>query len=140
MKKTIFVMIGIVVIYSVSFAGTEPGAAVRKAFSQKFPHATSVSWDKENTHEYEAEFKMNGGKYSANYSDAGDWLETESPVTFSKLPQKVQNAFNASHKSAAIKAIAKIETSKGENKYEVEIKNGLKITELFYAEDGTKIK
>lgn len=126
--------------YTTSFAQSKVSNAVSTAFSQKFPNATNVKWDKENTHEYEASFEWNGEKHSANFSDTGEWLETESITTFNQLPDKVQATFNALHKGATIKAVAKIETSKGAIKYEVEIKQGLKTIELFYSADGTETK
>lgn len=122
------------------FAQSKTPTAVTTAFSQKFPNATKVKWDKENAHEYEASFEWKGINYSANFSDSGEWLETESPSSFNQLPEKVQAAFNASHKGATVKAAAKIETSKGATKYEVEIKQGIKTVELFYTADGTEIK
>lgn len=139
MKKIIFVTLALICASLTGFAQKTP-ALVTTAFSQKFPSATDVKWDKENAHEYEASFVWKGEKYSANFSDTGEWMETESPVTFAQLPEKVQSAFNASHKGAVIKAIAKIETSKGATKYEVEIKQGNKIMERFYDSDGNEIK
>lgn len=138
MKKIILLM-NIVLMTSCSFAGIAPDAVI-KAFQQKFPKATNVKWDKENAHEYEASFEWKGEKLSANFSDTGEWLETESPTTFNALPEKVQTAFNTSHKGVTVKAVAKIETSKDATKYEVEFKQGLKTVELFYNSDGTETK
>lgn len=126
--------------YTTSFAQSKTPNAVTTAFSQKFPNATNVKWDKENTHEYEASFEWKGEKYSANFSDTGEWMETESISAFNLLPDKVQTTFNSSHKGATIKAVAKIETSKGVIKYEIEIKQGIKTLELFYLADGIEIK
>lgn len=126
--------------YATSFAQSNAPVAVTTAFNQKFPNATNVKWDKETDHEYEASFDWKGVKHSANFSDTGEWLETESPTTFSQLPEKVQTAFNASHKGATIKVIAKIETSKGTTKYEVEIKQGIKTVEFFYDANGNELK
>ena len=138
MKKIIF-LLSIVFMTSCTYAGNPP-AAVQKAFEQKFPNAANVKWDKENAHEYEASFEWKGDKLSANFSDTGEWLETESPTTFNALPEKVQSVFNASHKGATVKAVAKIETSKGITKFEVEIKQGVKTVEFFYNSDGTEAK
>lgn len=123
-----------------SFAQSKTPMAVTTAFNQKFPNATNVKWDKENDHEYEAGFDWKGVKHSVNFSDTGEWLETESLITFSQLPEKVQTSFNASHKGATIKAVAKIETSKKTTKYEVEIKQGIKGVEFFYDANGSELK
>ncbi len=136
MKKSILTAVSICLLSAFAYAGNAPGA-VQKAFEQKFPNATGATWDKENTHNYEASFTWKGVKYSANFSDTGEWLETESPFSFNELPDKVQAAFNASQKGVTIKAVSKIETSKGVMKYEVEIKHGVKTVELFYTPDGT---
>ena len=50
------------------------------------------------------------------------------------------DTFTVNHKNAKIKATAKIETSKGETKYEVEFMKGKKKVEEMYKEDGTIIK
>ncbi len=139
MTKSILTVMSFLLFSTLSFAGNIP-AKVKKAFDQKFPNATAVKWDKENEHEYEASFKWNGEKHSANFNDSGDWLETESSSTFSQLPEKVKMTFNSTHRGATIKAVAKIETSKGAIKYEIEIKQGGKTIELFYTEDGNETK
>jgi len=140
MKKIIFAAMVLVCTYATSFAQGKIPAAVTTAFNQKFPNATKVKWDKENSHEYEASVDWKGEKLSANFSDTGEWLETESPITFIQLPEKVKTGFNADHKGAIVKAVAKIETSKGTTKFEVEFKQGIKTVELFYTTDGTEIK
>lgn len=140
MKKIIFIAMALVCAYATGFAQGKAPAAVTTAFSQKFPNATNIEWDKESTHEYEAAFEWMGEKHSANFSDTGEWLETETTSSFDKLPAKVQTAFNASQKGTTIKAVSKIETSKGITKYEVEIKKAGKTIELFYSADGSELK
>lgn len=139
MKKLIFTLAGIALLSVLAFAITPP-EAVKKAFAEKFPNATGVKWDKENAHEYEASFSWDGGTYSANFSDRGEWLETEHTIAFNALPGNVQARFNTTHKGAKVKAAAIIETAKGETKYEIEVKKKLKTVEFFYNSEGTEIK
>ncbi len=140
MKKIIFVAMAAICAYVTCFAAEKTPAAATAAFSKKFPEATNVKWGRENEHNYEAEFKLKGITYSANFSDTGEWLETESPTTFNQLPEKVQQAFNQAHKGAKVKAVAQIETSKKGTIYEVEIKKGMKTVEFFYSADGSETK
>ncbi len=140
MKNKICITITILCCYAISFAQNKTPELVTMAFTKKFAAATEVKWDKENAHEYEAEFKWNGASYSANFSDNGEWLETESPFSFDLLPDKVQSAFNTAHKGEKIKEVSKIETLKQGLIYEVEITKGLKTTELFYKADGSETK
>ena len=138
MKKTMFVAMVMLCAYATGFAQSKAPSEVTKAFKEKFPSATGVKWTKENANEYEAAFKLKGASYSAAFNKTGSWLETESPLTFAQLPDKVKSAFESAHKGEPIKAVAKIETSKGLTKYEVEVKKGAKAVEYFYNEDGTK--
>jgi len=140
MKKMMLAILAVTFVNAMSFAQTKVPDAVTAAFKQKFPHASKVQWDKEGSKEYEAGFETNGVSCSANFSNTGSWLETESPSSFSRLPINVKRAFYADHKGEVVKAVAKIETSKGKNKYEVEIKNGFSIKELFYTADGKEVK
>ena len=140
MKKYFFVAMTVLVSYATTFAQSKTNKEVETAFKAKFPNATKVKWDKENEHEYEASFTQHGLQHSANFSDKGVWLETESPTTFDKLPTKVKTAFNSAHIGAKIKAVAIIEASTGETQYEIEAKKGLKTIEYFYNSDGKLLK
>lgn len=137
MKQLIFVALVLICATATSFAQSKIPTAVTSAFNKKFPNAANIKWDKENDHEYEADFTWKEVKHSANFSDAGLWLETETTLAFNQLPEKVQTAFNTAHKGATIKAAAKIETSKGKVTYEVEIKQGIKTAEFLYDANGS---
>ncbi len=121
-------------------AQSKTPTSVTSSFNQKFPHARDVEWEKESKTEWEAEFKLDEKECSANFTAEGEWLETESPMSFNTLPEKVQTAFNAAHPQSKLKEAAKIETSKGITKYEIEYKKGLKTKEVFYTENGNEIK
>ncbi len=140
MKKIIFLALTLLAVGAIAASQSKTPAAVTSAFEIKFPNASDIRWDKENAHEYEAEFTWKGEKYSANFNDKGEWIETESPVAFDLLPKNVRNAFNTSHKGAIVKSASRIETADGKSKYEVEIKQGVKTVEIFFTEDGTEIK
>ncbi len=140
MKKKLLASLVVLSSIATGFSQGKTPVAATTTFSKLFPDATNVKWDKENDHNYEAEFKWKGVSYSANFSDTGEWLETESSFTFNELPEKVQQAYNTAHKGATVKEVAKIETSKQGTIYEVEMKQGMKTVELFYKSDGTETK
>jgi hypothetical protein len=137
--KKLMTAICIIAFATAAFAITVP-EAVKNTFAKKFPAATGVKWDKENAHEYEAGFTLEGKSCSANFSDAGEWLETESSIDFYSLPATIRQSFTTAHKTATVKAAAKIETAKGTVKYEVEYKSGSKTKEVIYNDDGTIAK
>lgn len=97
--------------------------AVTNAFAKKFPTAKSVSWDKEGASEWEAEFKMDGMEYSANFDTKGTWKETEHAVELSKVPQKVKDALMKNFPDYKVKESEVSETADG-MVYEFEIKKG----------------
>ena len=65
--------------------------SVNESFSKKFPSAKSVKWDKENETEWEAEFKMDGTKYSANFDNDGTRKETEHEIKITDIPEHIQS-------------------------------------------------
>ena len=96
---------------------------VKDAFVQKFPEAKSVKWDKESQNEWEAEFKMDGMDYSANFSNDGAWKETEHEVRQADVPQIVMVALKKEFPGYKIRESEISENSEG-MVYEFEIKKG----------------
>ena len=139
MKNIFFVAFFICNIFTTTNAQTKVPKVVTEAFSKKFPTATNVKWEKENTTEFEANFTENKTQKAVNYSDKGVWLETETTIAFEQLPAKVQKTFNTENKDSKVKAVAIIETSKGETYYEIEVKKLLKTVEFFYNAEGKLI-
>lgn len=123
-----------------AFAGLKVPEAVKAAFVKQFPAATNVKWGKENAREWESNFVMEGKTYSANYSSAGVWLETERQSSVKELPENVTKTFYEKHHGIVIREVMIIETSKGEIRYEIEFKQGLKLKEYLYSADGVEIK
>ena len=136
MKKIILLTLLLICASSAMYAQGKVPIAVKTAFDQKFQNATNIKWSKENKHEYEAEFTYQGTNYSANFKDNGDWLETESPITFDALPQGVKDWYKNPRIQATIKNIMKIENCVGFTKYEVELKVGNKTREYLYDTEG----
>ena len=110
--------------------------AAQDAFARKFPNASKVRWGKENATEYEAEFSMNGVDVSANFNKTGEWLETETSMPFTDLPDPVRSAVKAKYPDASISLAEKIEHP-GSVLYEVHLKSHGKKIELEVNPDGS---
>lgn len=112
---------------------------VDKAFTQKFPDAKSVKWDKENETEWEAEFKLNGLEYSANYSTEGVWKETEHEIQKSDIPTNVKQTLDTEFPDYKIKESEISETTEG-SVYEFELEKEKVKMEVAVSPDGKVVK
>ncbi len=112
---------------------------VKDAFSNKFPTAKSVKWSKESNNEWEAEFKMNGTEYSANFTEAGEWKETEHEIAMKDVPQTVQNSLKTSYAGYKVDEPEMSETSEG-MVYEFEMKKDGQKREVALDSQGKVIK
>lgn len=127
MKNLSLILILAIAFFTQSCAQDEAGkdtpAAVKSAFSQKFPKAKKVKWEKENANEWEAEFKMNGKEYSANFASNGDWTETEYEIRKSDIPADIMAILDANFTDYEIEEAEVAETAAGKS-YEFEIEQG----------------
>ena len=108
---------------------------VKESFKQKFPSIKKTKWDKENESEWEAEFNMNGKKYSANFSTNGEWLETEYEIRKSDIPEKVRIIMAHNFSKYKIEEAEIAETPSGKF-YEFEIKQGKEEFEIVFDAQG----
>ncbi|UZR98974.1 PepSY-like domain-containing protein [Chondrinema litorale] len=93
---------------------------VLSAFKSKFPDAKKVEWEMEGENEWEAEFKLNGKKYSSNFSTNGKWMETEYAIKTSEIPENINEILNQNFKDFKIEE-AEISETASEKVYEFEI-------------------
>lgn len=140
MKKVIIVCIAVIITAGSAYCQIKVTDAAKKAFAEKFPNATDVKWGKENAKEYEAEFKMNGQSVSANFKLDGSWVETESSIPVSDLPDAVSNAIKTKYPGIPILKAEKTEKPGGKIIYETVIKIHGKKKEIELNPDGTFVK
>jgi len=114
-------------------------ANVKTAFSQKFTKATDVKWGKEGKTEWEAEFKLDGKAYSANFDTKGAWLETEYAITASEIPAVVKTVISKDYSAYKMKGSDVSETPKGKV-YEVTFVKEKKSMEVVFDTTGKIVK
>lgn len=109
---------------------------VTSAFKTKFPTATKATWEMENKTEFEVNFKLNREEVSANFDNAGNWLETETEVEVSALPSAIQSALKTDFSGFKINEASKIESVKNNKCYEAEIEKGEETFDVLLSPDG----
>jgi Putative beta-lactamase-inhibitor-like, PepSY-like len=115
-------------------------AAVTNAFNAKFPGASDLKWEKENSKELEANFKLNNTNVSANFGLDGSWKETETTINTTDLPAAVTRAANIKYPGAVIFLCERIEKPDSKILYEVNIKMKNKKKELEMDGEGNFVK
>jgi uncharacterized membrane protein YkoI len=109
--------------------------AVKSAFSQKFPDAKKVSWDMESATEWEAEFKLDGKEYSANFLTDGTWQETEHEIKTTEIPESIKQILAQDFAGFKIEE-AEISEKSDASVYEVAVEKGEEEWELVFDTNG----
>lgn len=122
MKKTLLFLFLSLGTGFVAKAQKSPPQTVVTAFNQKFPGVKDVDWGKEKNGEWEAEFDQGDQEMSANFNADGAWLETETEISVTALPQATRDYLTSNFKGKKIKEAAKIVHSDGKTTYEAEVK------------------
>jgi len=141
MKNVTILMAVVVMVLSQACAQSNsqvPGK-VKTAFDQKFPNAKKVKWDKENSSEWEAEFKMNGKEYSANFASDGTWKETEYEIKRSDIPAAVKQTLDSDFAAYDLEEAEISETANG-RVYEFDLEKDETDMEVAISPDGKVVK
>ncbi len=124
MKKYTFILAALFLAFSFTACSqANVPAAVKTAFSKKFPTVKKVDWDKEGKTQWEAEFELNEKEMSANFDLQGNWKETETDLEENALPANVDSVLNSQFSGYKIKEVAFSETPE-RSAYEIVIKKG----------------
>jgi hypothetical protein len=102
----------------------EVPVAVKSAFNAKYPKAEKVNWGLEKQGEYEAEFVLNGIESSANFDSKGLFIEFETEIKESELPQTIKATLVKEFAGYKIGDVAKSTNAKGIVNYEMESSKG----------------
>lgn len=118
------------------FSGNAPDA-IQKEFDHRFPGASDVIWERENPKGWIAEFVWNGQNIVANYSFAGNWVETKTQIQADELPDAVKETINSFYPDWKVVVATKIENAKNEMLYKTAIQKESKLQEIILKPEGT---
>lgn len=109
--------------------------AVKSAFAEKFPSAKKIKWDMESAMEWEAEFKMDGREYSANFLTDGTWQETEHEIKTADIPESIKQILAQDFAGFKIEEVEISEKSDA-RAYEIAVEKGEEEWELVFDING----
>lgn len=114
-------------------------APVKQAFAKKFPGATDVKYEMEKK-DYEIIFKYKVVEMSANFDAMGKWLETETEIKESGLPEEVIGSVSKNFAGFKISEVAKVETPNKGLCYEMDLKKDKEGYEVQFSPKGDLLK
>lgn len=117
-----------------------PDQHIVSALDSKYPGISKVDWDKEQNY-YVADFRYENIEREAWFSEGGEWVMTESDITYEMLPQAVKTSFEASEYNSWRKEdIDMLERLNTETLYILDLEQGEQEVDLYYNEKGDLIK
>lgn len=105
-------------------------------FQQKYPNA-QPQWSK-ISYGYEAVFYDNGIEYEAEFSEGGEWLETEYDATEADIPSAILMTIRQQYPNAILDEF-EIEITPNGQFYEVEIMTNSQEQELYFDRNGQAV-
>lgn len=136
--KTLMVIVIVILVFNVySLCVSSVPDAVKDAFVQKFPVSNDVTWSKEDSARYEAQFSVHGIDTQAYFSSNGKWLETQTEIALSQLPKKVIASIIKNYPGCSIVDAEKIEDANNRILYEAEIMSPQTKKQIELKDDGT---
>ena len=115
-------------------------AAVKSSFEVKYPKAEKVNWGIEKPGEFEAEFVLNGVESSALFDSKGQFLESETEIKESELPQAIKATIAKELVGYKLGEVEKSTDAKGIASYEMEASKGKDKFEISFDANGKLLK
>ncbi len=138
MKHIIILALGLVFSCNTATKAQAP-EAVKKTFQAKYPGENDPDWHKDSHNNYEANFKIDGIKYRADFKKNGAWIETETSIKKKDLPKLIKQAIKDNYGSEDITEIEKVESATKGLFYDVEFKQKGKNMDVEFRKDGSII-
>ena len=137
-SKFIFAMLSIVIGTALFAQIRKVPAEVTDALKKKYPSAENVEWKDKVTY-FEAEFKMDGIEMTADFSNKGEWQESNKKLSFDALPAPVKDGFKKSkYADWTPGSVTEIEKNDKQTQYKIYVEKSSLVQKkfLFFNTDG----
>jgi uncharacterized membrane protein YkoI len=125
--------------FTVTVTHEEVPAAVKKTFEKKFSNATDAKYVDSKKY-YQVTFKSNGDSMSANFNSKGEWIKTETQISNSDLPNKVNAAVAAKFAGFTVTGISQTDTPDKKLIYNVILKKDAECYLVRFSPGGDVLK
>ena len=142
MKKTICLMILFAAAFTSFSQLRKVPSEVTNAMKEKYPDAQNVEWKDKLTF-FEASFTLDGTEMTADFSNKGEWQETDKKMDFNDLPAAVKDGFQKSKFADWTPgSVSKIEKNDKSIQYKVYAEKSSIIQKkfLYFNQEGQLIK
>ena len=113
--------------------------AVKETFQKKYPGENDPDWHTDANGNWEANFKINGEKYRADFNEDGSWVETENSLKKKNLPEGVLKTMKDKFGNEDFTEAERVDHSTKGIFYDIEFKQKGKNMDIEMREDGTII-
>ena len=140
--KKIFSAIAIVLMVSVTQAQIRKiPLEATEAFKAKYPDTKNVEW-KDKLTSFQADYEMNGVKYSSKFSNKGEWLQTDKVIEEAALPAAVKDGYGKSKYTGwELKEVSQIENKDNSIQYRLFVrKSSVEKKYLYFDPEGKLVK
>lgn len=129
----------LILVFAVGAAYAVP-EIVERAFEKQYPNAVDVEWEVDSNGYWEGSFEEKGEKFRADFQEDGLWVETETSIEFSDLPDAVQKAVREDYGDDEIVEVERTDSALRGTFYDVEFKRPGKNQDVEYFANGEKVK
>lgn len=113
--------------------------AVKKTFQAKYPGENDPDWHRDDNGLWEANFKIDGEKYRADFNEDGSWVETENSLKKKNLPKGVLKTMKDKFGDEEFTEAERVDHHSKGIFYDIEFKKKGKNMDIEMREDGTII-
>lgn len=111
-------------------------AGVSKAFVEKYPGEDKPGWRKDRNGNFESHFKKDGTTYRADFTPAGNWIETERSIKKDDLPRAIRKQLKKHYDDYKIVEIEEVDHPAKGLFYDVELKKDREKMDVEFTENG----
>jgi hypothetical protein len=136
MKNLVVQFLLATILSFISFADLVIPENVANTFRQKYPNAPEPTWEVDTNGSYEANYRIDGVKYRADFTKEGIWTETENNIDFNELPPDVRSEYLLKYSVEDFRDAEAVDSATQGIFYEIEIVSGTSKIDVMFDEKG----